>query len=113
VPHVVAVRTPNERQVWYKEIAARASKKIAEMSYSKLARVSLVRDDYAGWYEFGSHLARGLEVRGTRDAPPAGRVDLDPQAQQWAGQVQKALRDAAHLVAHAKTTNTSIDQAES
>ena len=36
-------------------------------------------------------------------------LDLDPQVQQWAGQVQKALRDAARLVDTATATGKAID----
>jgi transposase len=38
-----------------------------------------------------------------------GVLDLDPNEQKWAGQVQQALRDAAGLVEQARATNTPID----
>ena len=46
-----------------------------------------------------AHLVRHLQ----------GVLDIGPQVQQLAAQVQKALRDAAHLVERANTTNTPID----
>ena len=110
-PHVVTVRTPDARLVWYKEIAARTSARIAELGVFDTWDGILVRDDYAGWHQFdgqlagvqqcGAHLIRHLQ----------GVLDLDPQVQMWAGQVQKALRDAAHLVEDANTTSTAIDTA--
>ena len=36
-------------------------------------------------------------------------LDLDPTVQQWAGQAQQAMRDAAKLVATATATGTPID----
>jgi transposase len=108
-PHVVTVRTPDPRLVWYKEIAARTSQRIAAMGVFDNWHGILVRDDYAGWHQFdatlagvgqcGAHLIRHLQ----------GVLDLDPVAQQWAGQVQKALRDAAKLVATATATATPVD----
>jgi hypothetical protein len=108
-PHVVTVRTPDPRLVWYKEIAARTSQRIAAMGMFNNWHGILVRDDYAGWHQFdetlagvqqcGAHLIRHLQ----------GVLDLDPEVQQWAGQAQKALRDAAKLVATATATGTAID----
>jgi transposase len=108
-PHVVTVRTPDERLVWYKEISARTSERIAAMGVFDNWHGILVRDDYAGWHQFdatlagvqqcGAHLIRHLQ----------GVLDLDPQVQMWAGQVQKALRDAAKLVEVARAAGSAID----
>jgi hypothetical protein len=69
--------------VWYKDIAARTSKKIAELGVFNNWDGILVRDDYAGWYQFdatlagvqqcGAHLIRHLQ----------GLPDLDPREQLW------------------------------
>lgn len=108
-PHVVTVRTPNGRLVWYKAIAARTAEQIARLGVFTAWYGILVRDDYAGWHQFdatlagvqqcGAHLIRHLQ----------GVLDLDPTEQKWAGQVQQALRDAARLVEQARATDTSID----
>jgi hypothetical protein len=108
-PHVVTVRTPDAKLVWYKEIAARTKERIAAMGVFDNWHGILVRDDYAGWHQFdadlagvqqcGAHLIRHLQ----------GVLDLDPVVQQWAGQVQKALRDAASLVDTAIAAGTAID----
>ena len=51
-PHVVTVRTPDARLVWYKEIAARSRQRIAAMGVFDNWHGILVRDDYAGWHQF-------------------------------------------------------------
>jgi hypothetical protein len=110
-PQVVTVRTPDARLVWYKEIAARSSKKIAQLGVFDTWRGILVRDDYAGYYQFDPDLA-GVQQCGSHIIRHSqGVLDLDPLVQQWAGQVQQALRDAAHLVADAKATGAPIDDA--
>jgi transposase len=108
-PQVVTVRTPDARLVWYKQITARTAKKIAELGVLDTWRGILVRDDYAGYYQFDADLA-GVQQCGSHIIRHSQGVrDLDPLVQQWAGQVQQALRDAAHLAAHAKATATPID----
>jgi Transposase IS66 family/Family of unknown function (DUF6444) len=108
-PHVVTVRTPDARLVWYKEIAARTSARIAELGVFNNWAGILVRDDYAGWHQFDTHLGGVQQCAAHLIRHLQGVLDLDPQVQQWAAQVQKALRDAAHLVERANTTNTPID----
>ena len=108
-PHVVTVRTPDARLVWYREIAARTSARIAEMGVFDNWAGILVRDDYAGWHQFDAQLAGVQQCAAHLIRHCQGVFDLDSQVQQWAGQVQKALRDAAYLVEQANTTNTPID----
>ena len=108
-PHVVVVRSPDDRLVWFREITARTSVEIAGLGVFDGWNGVLVRDDYAGWHQFDAtlsgvqqcvaHLIRHLE----------GVLALGKETQQWAAQVQKALRDAARLVAHATTTGIPID----
>jgi len=108
-PHVVTIRTPDARLVWYKQIAARTSARIAELGVFDAWGGVLVRDDYAGWHQFDAHLA-GVQQCGAHVIRHLqGVLDLDPQVQQWAGQVQKALRDAARLVEAVNTTGAAID----
>lgn len=108
-PHVVTVRTPDPRLVWYKEIAARTAKKIAELGVFDTFRGVLVRDDYAGWHQFDAQLAGVQQCGAHLIRHLQGVLDLDPQVQQWAGQVQNALRDAARLVQTANTTGAAVD----
>jgi hypothetical protein len=108
-PHVVTVRTPDPRLVWYKAIAARTSARIAELGVFDNWHGILIRDDYAGWHQFDAQLAGVQQCGAHLIRHLQGVLDLDPQAQQWAGQVQKALRDAARLVDTANTTGTAID----
>lgn len=108
-PHVVTVRTADAKLVWYKEITARSKERIAAMGVLDGWHGILVRDDYAGWHQFdadlvgvqqcGAHVIRHLQ----------GVLDLDPGVQQWAGQVQTALRDAAKLVEGATATGQAIN----
>lgn len=108
-PHVVAVRTPDTRLVWYKEIVARSSRRIAELGVFDNWGGVLVRDDYAGWHQFDAQLGGVQQCAAHLIRHLQGVLDMDSQAQQWAAQIQKALRDAAHLVERANTANTTID----
>ena len=108
-PHVVTVRTPDPRLVWYKEIAGRTAKRIAELGVFDNWGGILVRDDYVGWHQFDAQLAGVQQCGAHLIRHLQGVLDLDPQVQQWANQVQKALRDAARLVEAANNTGTAID----
>jgi transposase len=110
-PHVVTVRTPDARLVWYKAIAARTAKKIAQLGVFTAWYGVLVRDDYAGWHQFDAQLAGVQQCCAHLIRHLQGVLDLDPNQQMWAGQVQQALRDVARLVEHARATNTPIDAA--
>ena len=110
-PHVVAIRTPDARLVWYTDITARTSKKIAELGVFTAWGGILVRDDYAGWHQFDPHLGGVQQCVAHLIRHLQGVLDLDPHEQFWAAQVQQALRDAARLAATAKSTNTPIDTA--
>jgi hypothetical protein len=68
----------------------------------------LVRDDYAGWHQFDATLAGVQQCGAHLIRHPQGVLDLDSEVQMWAGQVQKALRDAAKLVDTAQATGTTI-----
>lgn len=108
-PHVVTVRTPQPGLVFYRDIHARTKEQLAALGIFNGWHGILVRDDYAGWHQFdatlagvgqcGAHLIRHLQ----------GVLDLDPDTQIWAAQVQRALRDANKLVETAKTTGKKIN----
>jgi hypothetical protein len=95
---VVTVRTPDAKLVWYKAIAARTKERIAAMGVFDNWHGILVRDDYAGWHQFDADLAGVQQCASHLIRHLQGVLDLDLVVQQWAGQVQKALRDAASLV---------------
>ena len=108
-PHVVAVRTPDARLVWYRAIVARSAARIAELGVFDRWRGILVRDDYAGWHQFDAHLGGVQQCAAHLIRHLQGVLDLDPNQQRWAAQVQTALRDAAHLVAAADCTGTRVN----
>jgi len=118
-PHVVTVRTPDERLVWYRALPART--KVALRSLGLLADRSsttdgastgdrsstgrftgyLVRDDYAGWHQFDTSLAGVQQCVAHLFRHLQGVLDLHPTHQTWAGQVRQVLREAHTAVGHA------------
>jgi len=108
-PHVVAVRTPEARLVWYKDISSRSSPALAGLGVFNAWPGILVRDDYVGWHQFDAHLAGVQQCCSHLMRHLQGVLDLDTQVQKWAAQAQQALRDAADLVDAAKKTHTPID----
>ncbi|MGH3798120.1 MAG: IS66 family transposase [Pseudonocardiaceae bacterium] len=56
-PHAVTVRTPDARLVWYAAIGSRSKNAIAALGVLEGYAGYLVRDDYAGWYQFDAQLA--------------------------------------------------------
>jgi hypothetical protein len=108
--HVVTIRTPDERLIWYRPTPSRSSQAIKALGVLEDWHGYLVRDDYAGWHQFdatlagvgqcGAHLIRHLQ----------GVLDLHPQWQAWAGQVQQILREANTAVQNAKAAgHTHLD----
>jgi hypothetical protein len=107
-PQVVTIRTPDERLVWFTAMTSRSAASIQGLGVLDGWRGVLVRDDYAGWYQFDgklggvqqccSHLLRYLH----------GVAALDDD-QQWATQVADALRDAARLLDRAAAAGTPPD----
>jgi transposase len=57
-PHAVTVRTPDARLVYYAPIGSRSKTAIAGLGVLDGYAGYLVRDDYAGWYQFDAQLAR-------------------------------------------------------
>jgi hypothetical protein len=56
-PHVVTVRTPDERLIWYAAMPSRSSEAIKNLGVLDGYQGILVRDDYAGWAQFDGQLA--------------------------------------------------------
>jgi transposase len=48
-PHVVTVRTPDERLVWYAAMSSRSAEAIKGLGVLDGYHGILVRDDYNGW----------------------------------------------------------------
>ncbi|MFG2045021.1 hypothetical protein [Dactylosporangium sp. NPDC048998] len=69
----------------------------------------LVRDDYAGWYQVDDALAGVQQCSAHLIRHLQGVLDLDPQVQLWAGQVQNPLRDATTFVRAAMAAGRPID----
>jgi len=100
--HVITIRTPDERLVLLEAVSSRSSDAIKAVGVLNGWHGILVRDDYAGWAQFdaqltgvgqcGAHIIRHLQ----------GVLDLHPQHQAWAGQVQQILREANQAVHTAK-----------
>jgi transposase len=100
--HVITVRTPDERLVLLEAVCSRSAEAIKAAGVLDGWCGTLVRDDYAGWAQFddqlagvgqcGAHIIRHLQ----------GVLDLHPQWQAWAGQVQQILREANSAVHAAK-----------
>jgi hypothetical protein len=108
--HVVTLRTPDERLVLLSATSSRSADAIKAVGVLDGWSGVLVRDDYAGWHQFdaqlaavglcGAHLIRSLQ----------SVLDLHPQWQAWAGEVQQILREANTAVTDAKTAGqTALD----
>ena len=63
----------------------------------------LVRDDYAGWYQFDAQLAGVGQCAAHLIRHAKGVLELHPTQQQWAAQVITVLREAATAVTEATT----------
>jgi hypothetical protein len=55
--HVVTVRTPDERLVWYQALTSRSGQNIKDLGIFDRWHGVLVRDDYAGYHQFDAKLA--------------------------------------------------------
>jgi hypothetical protein len=102
-PHAVTVRTPDARLVWYAPIGSRSKTSIAGLGVLQGYAGYLVRDDYAGWYQFDTQLAGVQQCAAHLIRHAKGVLELHPTQQQWAGQVIGVLREAAAAVAEAIT----------
>lgn len=108
-PQVICVRTPDARLVWFKDVASRSSESIRGLGVMDGFTGVLVRDDYAGWYQFDAQLAGVQQCCQHLLRSLRGVAALDSDNQAWADQVAQALRDAGRLANRAVTTSTGID----
>lgn len=92
--HVITLRTPDERLVLLEAVCSRSAGAIRVVGVLTGWRGFLVRDDYAGWHQFDGHLA-GVGLCGAHLIRSLqGVLDLHPQQQAWAADVQQILREA-------------------
>ncbi|MCA1682137.1 MAG: IS66 family transposase [Actinobacteria bacterium] len=103
-PHAVTVRTPDARLVWYAPIGSRSKTAIAALGVMEGYAGYLVRDDYAGWYQFDAQLAGVGQCAAHLIRHAKGVLELHPTQQKWAGEVITVLCEAAAAVT-AATTN--------
>lgn len=102
-PHAVTVRTPDARLVWYAPIGSRSKTAIAALGVLQGYAGYLVRDDYAGWYQFDAQLAGVGQCAAHLIRHAKGILELHPTQQKWAGEVITVLREAAAAVTEAIT----------
>jgi transposase len=102
-PHAVTVRTPDARLVWYAPIGSRSKIAIAALGVLEGYTGYLVRDDYAGWYQFDAQLAGVGQCAAHLIRHAKGVLELHPTQQHWAAQVITVLREAAVAVTEATT----------
>jgi transposase len=100
-PHVVTVRTPDERLVWYAATPSRSSGAIKALGVMDGYHGILVRDDYAGWAQFDAQLAGVQQCCQHLSRHLKGVHALHPHWQHWAEEVRQVLGDAHHAVAEA------------
>jgi hypothetical protein len=108
-PHMITVRTPDQRLVWYAAITSRSSASLKDLGIFDQWRGVLVRDDYSGYHQFNENLGGVQQCCSHLLRHLAGVSELDADNKLWADQVAQALRDAAKLVAQATTTGEQVD----
>jgi hypothetical protein len=101
-PHVVTVRTPDERLVWYRALPART--KVALRNLGLLGDYTgyLVRDDYVAWHQFDPTVAGVQQCVAHLFRHLQDVLDLHPTHQAWAGTTRTVLREAHTAVETAK-----------
>lgn len=93
-PHVLTVRTPEERLVWYRSLSSRS--KVALKTLGLLGGYTgyLVRDDYAAWHQFDEQVAGVQQCVAHLFRHVQSVLDLHPAQQAWAETVREVLREA-------------------
>jgi Transposase IS66 family/Family of unknown function (DUF6444) len=102
-PHAVTVRTPDARLVWYAPIGSRSKTALVGLGVLDGYAGYLVRDDYAGYYQFNTQLAGVGQCAAHLIRHAKGVLELHPTPQQWAADVITVLREAATAVTTAHT----------
>ncbi|QIZ37060.1 hypothetical protein FDZ84_23480 [Saccharopolyspora sp. ASAGF58] len=100
-PHVVCVRTPDERLVWYRNLLARTKKTLRTLGLFNDYTGYLVRDDYTAWHQFDARPAGVQQCVAHLFRHLQGVLDLHPTQQGWAATVRNVLREAHTAVADA------------
>jgi transposase len=93
-PHVVTVRTPDERLVWYAAMPSRSSEAIKGLGVMDGYRGILVRDDYNGWAQFDAQLTRVQQCCQHIARHLNGVHALHQDWQHWAEEVRQVLKQA-------------------
>ncbi len=97
-PHVVTIRTPDERLIWYAALPSRSSAAIKGLGVMDGYHGILVRDDYAGWAQFDAQLAGVQQCCQHLARHLNGIHALHPGWQHWAEEVRQILGDAHRAV---------------
>jgi transposase len=94
-PHVLTVRTPEERLVWYRALPARTKKALRTLGlFGSDFTGYLVRDDYTAWHQFDHQLAGVQQCVAHLFRHLQDVLDIHPTQQAWAGTVRHVLREA-------------------
>lgn len=101
-PHVVTVRTPDTRLVYYAPIGSRSKTAIAALGVLEDYAGYLVQDDYASYYQFDAQLARVQQCAAHLIRHAKGVLEPHPTQQKWAGEVITVPREANTAVTQAK-----------
>lgn len=107
--YAVTVRTPDARLVWYAPIGSRSKTALAGLGVLDGYTGYLVRDDYAGYYQFDAQLAGVQQCAAHLIRHCKGVLELHPTHQYWAGEVITVLREAAAAVSTATTNHDQLD----
>jgi hypothetical protein len=100
-PHVITVRTPDERLIWYAATPSRSSEAIKALGVMDGYHGILVRDDYAGWAQFDAQLAGVQQCCQHLSRHLNGVHALHPDWQRWAEEVRQIPGDAHRAVRQA------------
>lgn len=92
--HVVTLRTPDARLIWYAPVSSRSSKALAALGVLDDYAGYLVRDDYRGWEQFDARLAGVQQCCQHLLRALKAVHGLHPSWQQWAEEVRVVLREA-------------------
>jgi hypothetical protein len=97
-PHVVTVRTPDERLVWYAAMPSRSSEAIKNLGVMDGYHGILVRDDYAGWAQFDGQLTGVQQCCQHISRHLNGVHALHQDWQRWAEDTRQVLSEAHDAV---------------
>jgi hypothetical protein len=101
--HVMVIRTPDGRLVWYRAMGSRRKDTIAALGVLDGYRGYLVRDGYTGYQQFEATLAGVQQCCQHVMRRLAGVAALGPgRVQNWANDVRKVLTEARQAVQQAQ-----------